>query len=315
MECSVIISTSNRSSSLKKTLRAFGEVVVPPGWSAELVLIDNGSKDETKAVVETFYLPNFTIRYLFEPKLGKSNALNSGIAVAQGDVLLFTDDDVAPDKNWLTKLATPLLRREWDGAVGRVELAKHLLRPWMDSSHRHRLAAPDITSSEVIGANMGFHRSVFERIPTFDPELGPGASGLGEETLFALQFLEAGFRLTVIPEASVVHDPEPSRLLRREWLSGSQKHGRTKAYLTHHWEHRDLKMPRLCFCYYQVKLHLRRFIQPPPNLDQEGCPPWEMSYVTCIEKYSFFLKERRKPRKYAKHGLEKIDTPATTTIY
>ena len=115
MKCSVIISSSNRADALEKTLRAFDDVCVPAGWQAELLVVDNASKDHTAEVVRAARLNNFKVRYLYEGRPGKSNALNAALAVAQGEVLLFTDDDVVPAKDWLEKIATPLVRHECEG--------------------------------------------------------------------------------------------------------------------------------------------------------------------------------------------------------
>src|ERR1700722_14629654 len=101
MKCSIIISSSNRATALEKTLRALGEVFIPTGWDAELIVVDNASKDHTADVVRASQLKNFKVRYLYESRMGKSNALNTGLAVAQGEVLLFTDDDVVPARDWL----------------------------------------------------------------------------------------------------------------------------------------------------------------------------------------------------------------------
>ncbi len=308
MECSVIIATCNRAASLAKTLRALGEVSLPPGWSAELIVVDNASTDNTAGVAQSAGLRNFTIRYLYEGRVGKSNALNTGLASASGEILLFTDDDVIPAGDWLERLARPLLERDCDAAAGHIELAEHLRRPWMRPEHRHWLAAPDARLNgepEFIGANMGFHRGVLQRVPAFDPELGPGAVGLGEELLFALQMQEAGFRLRFIAEASVVHAPDPSRLRRSQWLATARKHGGSAAYILHHWQHDKVKGPRLRWCCLGAKLLLRRLFQPPPQFQGEGCPPWEMSYVAEMERCRRFLIERLRPRNYLKHGLRK----------
>ena len=107
----------------------------------------------------------------------------------------------------------------------------------MKAEHKVALSASGEPISELVGANMGLHRSVFQRIPGFDPELGPGASGFGEETLLTWQMGEAGLRLKQIPEAVVVHHPDASRLLRSEWLKGARKRGCSMAYLLHHWQH------------------------------------------------------------------------------
>ena len=306
MECSVIISTSNRASALEKTLRAFGQVSVPSGWSAELIVVDNASKDHTADVVQAAQLPNFTVRYLYEGRAGKSNALNSALAAAQGEVLLFTDDDVVPAKDWLEKIATPLLRRECEGVMGQILLADDLLRPWMKADHKMALSAFDGPTTELVGANMGLHRSVFQCIPGFDNELGPGISGFGEETLLTWQMEKAGLRLKWVPEAVVVHHPDVSRLSHSQWLNGSRKRGASMAYILHHWHHDQIKRPLVRYYYLSAKLLIRRMLQPPPKPNEEGCPPWEMSYAAEIEMCRQFIKERRRPRNYAWHGLKKI---------
>jgi glucosyl-dolichyl phosphate glucuronosyltransferase len=250
-----------------------------------------------------------------EPAQGLSRARNSGVAASHGEIILFTDDDVVPAKNWLEKMGRPLLERECDGAVGRVELAKEVCRPWMTQPHKGGLAfydGPGDRPLEFLGANMGFHRSVLERVPAFDPELGAGALGVFEDALFSWQLAEAGFRLRYIPEASVTHYPDPTRLLRRNSLSASQRFGASKAYVLHHWRHENVSLPRLRNCFYGLKLGLRRLLEPPPSLDAEGIAPWEMTYAAEMEKNRQFLIESRRSRNYAKRGLRRLVTPSTS---
>ncbi len=309
MECSVIVTTSNRAASLAKTLRAFSDLSIPLGWRVELIVVDNASKDRTAEVVREAPLKEFHLRYLYEGRPGKSNGLNAALAAARGEVLLFTDDDVIPATDWLERLARPLLQLDCDAAVGRIRLAQHLARPWMGREHRHWLAAPDAMKTdtpEFIGANMGFHRSVLRHVPAFDPELGPGAAGMGEELLFSLQLREAGLRMRSINEAVVFHQPDSSRLLRSQWLATANKHARAAAYILYHWEHAKVQIPLARACFVEMKLRLRRLLQRPPEMDAEGCPPWEMSYSFEIAKWKAFAREQRQPRNYLRHGLTRL---------
>lgn len=306
---SVIICTRNQGTSLARTLRAIGDVHVPPAWDAELVVVDNASTDHTAAVVRNADLRNLAIRYLYEGKKGKSFALNRGVAETRGEVLLWTDDDVIPARNWLESMATPLLDRRCDAVWGPIEIAAHLQRPWMRSLHKWWLAAPDagtVKETELIGANMGFHRSVLQKVPAFDPELGPGALGFGEDSLFSFQLAQAGFRFQFIEQATVVHDFDPSRLLRSAWLEAGRRRGRVQAYLLHHWQHGKLRYPRLLWLWLAMKLSLRRILQPQGAADQEGCALWEISYVGGMAMCSQFRIERHRPRNYTKRGLERL---------
>lgn len=308
---SIIICTRNRAENLRACLQDIGKLAVPERWTVELLVVDNGSTDHTHAVVKEVQLINMNLRYVSEPKAGVSRARNTGLAAAQGEIILFTDDDLSPDRDWLWKIGTPLLKGNCDAAVATVKLAEHLERPWLEPVHKAWLAVPGASGDaelELTGASMGFHRSVLKRVPAFDPELGGGAIGFGEDTLFSWQICEAGCRLRRVPDALAVHHPDPSRLLRSQWLAAAGQRGLSAAYLLHHWQHGELRSPLLCACYFAAKLRLRRILQPPVLMEAEGCAPWEMSYVLTIYKCRQFLKERRRPRNYSRRGLVRLET-------
>lgn len=282
-------------------MRAFDRIAVPPGWDAELLVVDNASADQTAQVIESCRPTGFAVRRVAEPKKGLSHARNTGVAAARGEVIVFTDDDVAPAPDWLEQLAGPLLAGTFDATAGRVEIAAYLQRPWMKSIHRQWLAGLDADPGEeleLVGANMGLCRSVLRRVPGFDVELGAGAMGFGEETLFSLQLKAAGFRIGFAGRAVVTHDFDPSRLLRAEWIGAARKRGQLQAYLRHHWFHERLRLPRLRRLCLTAKLRLRRRVQPPGPPTAEGCPVWEMSYIRQIAECGQFVIERQRPPNY-----------------
>jgi len=307
---SIIVCSRNRAAILARTLADLGRNSIPAG-GAELIVVDNGSTDDTAQVVENARLTNFEVRLLKEPRPGVSHARNTGLAGARGGIILFTDDDIHPAENWAEKLATPLREDRYDAVAGRIVLAPEIERAWIRPAHATCLArmdGPVEGQVEMFCANMGFRRSVLEKVPGFDPELGPGALGFGEDSLFSWQLAAAGFRLGFIEQALVVHHPEPSRLQRAAWLDTSRKRGRTLAYLLHHWRHETVRRPRLHWLYFFGKLTLRRLLQGPGHSRTDGCPLWEMSYVRRLALYEQFLVESRRPRNYTKYGLVKLGT-------
>jgi glucosyl-dolichyl phosphate glucuronosyltransferase len=200
-----------------------------------------------------------------------------------------------------------------DAVVGKIVLAENLLRPWLRPVQRWWLAAPPDQvndSPELIGANMGFRRSVLKLVPAFDPELGPGALGLGEEALFGKQLAEAGFKIKYAPNAVVVHRPDESRLRRYAWIEAARKKGREEAYLRYHWKYEEIRAPHAAWLWYALKLRLRRILQQQPPLESEGIAAWEMSYVHSMEICRQFSVERRRPRNYSRRGLVKRNSLA-----
>ncbi len=286
---------------LARTLRAFTRVIVPDGWSVELVVVDNGSSDDTGATVRTAVIPGMYVRYLYEPSAGKSRALNAALGVARGTALLFTDDDVEPADNWLELMAAPLIRGECSAVAGCIRLADELRRPWMNSLHLLWLAdvpTPADDKHGLVGANMGIHRSVFLKIGVFDENLGPGISGFGEETLLWRQMRDAGMKILPVTGTHVIHRPDPVRLRRASWLAAARNFGETSAYLMHHWDYAELPFPHAARWWNLLKLHLRNPLRFLARADREGCPSWEMSYLVKISCCGAYLRQSLKPRNY-----------------
>ncbi len=299
---------------LANTLRAFQNVRVPSNWQVELIVADNGSTDRTADVVKAASHPSIEIRHVYEPQPGKSRAQNTAMAQARGDILLFTDDDVEPAENWVENMARPLFENRCEAVAGRVLLADDLRRPWFTPMHELWLAEagdPVGNSPGLVGASMGIQRSVFDLIDNFDEQLGPGASGFGEETLVGMQMMQAGLRIHRVTDTHVTHHPDPARLLRSNWLAAAKRFGRTRAYLMHHWEHSRMSCPALLASWVQLKLFLRRLPRRTPRPDDEGCPAWEMSYLTRIESLKGFIDESRKPRNYACRALRRFQATPT----
>jgi glycosyltransferase involved in cell wall biosynthesis len=308
----IMICTYNNCAGLQKTLDALGKCLVPPGWTIEALVVDNASTDDTEYVVRIAEPKNIEVRYLYEPKRGLSYARNTGLSQAHGDVILFTDDDVLVSDNWIIKLASPILLGQCDAATGQVSLAAHLQRPWMNSIHKGWLASSrDAQLSHgpvsLVGANMGFHRSVLDRVPGFDCELGAGALGSGEDTLFSLQLAEAGCKIDFNSDANAIHDFDSERLKRKRWLEDAVKRGRCEGYLLYHWEHGKIDNPLRERLSWWARLKLRRIVQPPPPLNEEGCSLWEMSYIASMEKIRQYCIESRRPRRYEYRGLRRIE--------
>jgi glycosyltransferase involved in cell wall biosynthesis len=261
MTVSIIICTRNRAESLKPTLESIGRAVVPPGWNAELIVVDNGSTDSTEATVASMTWPNLPIRYMREERKGKGFAYNTGMGAALGQIFIFTDDDVRVPIDWIEGMGRPILDGKADAVAGGVgfppDIAVALAQPpfssrrsWFASTEELNREAP----TRMVGANMAFHRHVLDRVPGFDVELGPGALGFDDETLFSWQLLVAGYKLVGALDVVVEHHFDTSRLTEEGLIDLARKMGHSHAFVYYHWEHKKSRFafPRLVLsCLYQ----------------------------------------------------------------
>jgi len=185
-------------------------------------------------------------RLLFEERTGKSHALNAAVALAQGEVCAFIDDDAFPETGWLRTITAPLLAhdraRELVGCGGPVTPrfpasgAPAWLTALIDRNPtfflgpKHHLGANPIDYSldrgkrtaSPLGANCAYRREIFSTYQ-YDPRLGPNRdTGLrgGEDTAISIQLMRDGYRLRYIPDARVVHPVEPNRTTPKFALQG-----------------------------------------------------------------------------------------------
>ena len=229
MNISVILCTYNRSRSLEKALDSVAMSTLPESTEWEVLVVDNNSCDQTRAVVEDFchrYPSRF--RYLFEPRPGKSNALNTGIREARGDVLVFTDDDVTVELTWLQNLTANLHNREWAGTGGRTLPEMGFLPPRWLSLEKWALATLGCfdrgldlfeLTEPPCGNNVAFQKEMFQKHGGFRTDLGPRPGNLirSEDTEFGLRLLAAGERLKYEPSA-VVHHSVPENRIRKDYF-------------------------------------------------------------------------------------------------
>lgn len=304
---SILICTSSRAAFLRETLVSLAGVRVPDGCPCELILVDNASTDDTPAVARECVLPNMPVHAVHEARRGKGYAYNAGLAAAKGSVLLLTDDDVRLPLDWIAGMTAPIRAGRADAVAGGVRIAASLERPWMPPGHPARLASTERLDpgrpDAMVGANMAFSREVLSRVPAFDPELGPGALGFGDETLFTWQLREAGYRIETAFDVVVEHHFAPDRLLRASLLQMAAALGRSGGYLSRHWNHENLRLPALRLAKCRLWLRAWRLAHPGALLQQEGVSRPEIELVQKVAFLEQYRQERKRPAHYEKHGL------------
>lgn len=235
---SVLISTRNRSSILPRLFDAMAAMQVPADLKWELLIVNNGSSDNTNAVlVAEADRGRLPLVVLQQPVPGKSRALNLALEKARGTLLVFTDDDVEPAPCWLKAYADASdSHPDFQGFAGRV-LPRWLgpLPVWLETEGKFALPRGMINSrdfglqemtlpSDVIpgGVNTALRREAVNRMGMFRDELGPGtAVPYAEDTEFNQRLLAHGGLFHYVPEALLYHCNIPERMTKKyaqDWM-------------------------------------------------------------------------------------------------
>jgi len=220
---SIIVCTHNRRDALAVCLRS----LLADGSSVqrEVVVVDNASADGTSSLV--FELGRAggetPVRCLFEPRLGKSHALNSAVAAARGGLLLFTDDDATVEDGWADALVEPF-DDPHVGAVGGRIFARWPYPPprWLTGDLGIALGLPDFgdeprifeKSETPLGVNMAVRADLVKQMATpFDVSIGHrGRKYMGHEEVLLLERIRETHLLAYCPSARVVHHVLPERM-------------------------------------------------------------------------------------------------------
>jgi glycosyltransferase involved in cell wall biosynthesis len=242
----VAICTFNRAESLRRTLDSLVAMRVPSDVTWEIVIVNNNSTDHTDEVISA-YVGRLPVRCEFEPRPGKSNALNRASDVAKGDYILWTDDDVLVDAGWLVAYVVAFRRRP-EAAIfgGRIRPRYEPAAPkWIIQSepvlvgpyairdfgdHVQQLSADD-EDHFPFGANWAI-RAIEQRAFRYDPELGPtpNRTRKQEETDLIHRVLKSGATGYWIPDAAVEHCIGPERQTVRYIAAYWEGWGETLAF-------------------------------------------------------------------------------------
>jgi glucosyl-dolichyl phosphate glucuronosyltransferase len=219
VSASIVIPTCNRAVVLRSTLESLQHAFKPAGDDVEVIIVDNASSDNTRQVVEEWASKApVAVQYVFESRAGVSYARNAGVAAARGELLLFLDDDILIDPEWLVELRKTFEETGCMGVAGRIWLHWECPEPgWIaaDTSRRfHKLLGELDFGPERIrieraanGANMAARASAFQKYGLFRTNVGVGGSHptAGGDTEFFRRLVDGGDVVVYCPNAAVGH--------------------------------------------------------------------------------------------------------------
>ena len=246
LNLSVVFATCKRLDTLQPMLDRMC-VLNMRGISWEILVVDNANDPDTRVLIEN-YTRRLPLHYYVETRPGKNFALNSVIERVRGDLVLFTDDDILPDAEWLQEIKAGAARwLECDIFGGRI--LPYLPDPeekiQYEDSYFMRcayvIADWDLPegyypegqkNGSVWGPNMAIRRRVFDKGYRFNTSIGPSGKDyiMGSETELTGRLFNEGMKAVYLPKSLVYHQIRKEQLDYRWLCDRYYRFGRGAAY-------------------------------------------------------------------------------------
>ncbi len=192
----------------------------------EVIVVDDGSDDSTAEIVK-----RYPVRYIYQENAGPAKARNTGWKNASGEIILFTDSDCIPEKDWVDRMLEYYSLNDICCVGGSYDIAnpESLLARCIHQEilERHRKMSGEV---DYLGSfNLSYGRNVLEEVGGFNEEFGYAS---GEDNDLSYRVRKKGYKLTFDREIKVSHFHQ-TKFIR--YLKEQFRHGfwRMKLYRLH----------------------------------------------------------------------------------
>lgn len=197
MKASIIIPAYNNEKTIQECLKACKGQTLKP---FEIIVIDDGSTDRTMELAKSENVKVFS-----QKNSGPAKARNLGAKKSSGDILIFTDSDCVPEKNWLQEMVAPFKNKEVIGVQGAYKSRqKSIVAKFaqMEIEERYERMKKSKEIDWIGSYSAGYRKKDFLDVNGFD-ESFPKASGEDPELSYKLS--KMGKKLVFNPKAIVYH--------------------------------------------------------------------------------------------------------------
>jgi len=205
---SVIIPAYNARNTIEKCMLALTNQSIPKE-NYEVIVIDDGSTDNTSDIVK-----RFPVRYIYQSNKGPATARNTGAKEAKGEIILFTDSDCIPGKNWIEEMAKPFENPKVMAVKGAYKTEQKTLTArfaQIEFEERFNMLKKAESIDMVDTYSAGYRKSVFFSLRGFDPSF-PAANN--EDTELSYKMSRSGYKMVFNPDAIVYHLNHPDSVKR-----------------------------------------------------------------------------------------------------
>ncbi len=200
---SVIIPCYNAEKTVLRTLEALDKQTIK---GFEVVLVDDGSADSTAEAAKSFSPKNFKLAVLAEKHAGPAAQRNCGAKKAKGEMLLFTDSDCVPDKNWVEEMMKPFSDKSIVGVSGTYRTLNNdkLVARFegYEIAKRHERMAKQKYTNFIGSFSAGYRKNIFKKFGGFSSDFKRADA---EDPELSFKIAKAGYKMVFNPKAVVAH--------------------------------------------------------------------------------------------------------------
>jgi glycosyltransferase involved in cell wall biosynthesis len=223
MKASIIIPTYQRKVFLRDTLKS----VIDQNFTEddyEVFVVDNAPESTPELVALCDSSTRQPVCYIHEPRNGLHHARHAGARAANGEVIIYIDDDVICPPGWLAAMVKPFENKNVAMVAGKVVLQYEVSPPYWLLQFSSFLSAFDCGNearalepyASAVGCNMAVRKNALFEMGGFNPD------GFGDRTLIryrgdgecglARKFYDAGLRVWYDPDAWLEHRVPTKRM-------------------------------------------------------------------------------------------------------
>jgi len=195
---SIIIPTYNEEKVIGNCL---GSLENQSYQQLEIILIDDGSTDNTLKIVENLKFKSENLKVFHQDHLGPGPARNLGAKHARGEILVFVDADMTFDKNFIKDLVQPILKNKAIGTFSKNEMVSNYDNLWSICWNINR----NIPKDRMLPPNYPNHAPVFRAILKKEFDKVSGFDTTGEYTDDWSLSKKLGIKSTAVPGAFYYH--------------------------------------------------------------------------------------------------------------
>ena len=221
---SVVVCSYNGSATIRDCMEGLQQLNYP---NYEVIVVNDGSKDKLAEIVG-----EYPVRLINTSNRGLSNARNTGMLEAKGEIVAYIDDDAYPDKDWLRYLAYAYQTTP-HAAIGGPNIAPDNDGPIATCVANapggpvHVLLTDEI-AEHIPGCNMSFRKDVLLELGGFDPIY----RAAGDDVDLCWRIQHTGRTIGFHPAAFVWHHRRNS--LKAYWKQ-QKGYGKAEALLEAKW--------------------------------------------------------------------------------